>query len=365
MIHVIAFVAFLLQQGVPARVAVLSPRPFTAPPAEQIAALERKVAIDPADSASRLELLNVYIETAALARDDFRQARLDHIRWFVDNDPANDRLGSPPFYVGSANVPYANRADHANIASLWNAQASAHFDDPRIVLNAVRFLSVEDRELAESLFQRAIAARPADTTFSSRLGFFYADGLVGADAHWTGHCRAELDRTADVHVLMGASIALPNVAMHRTGGGPGYEAWVRYSEELQRRASGIDRVAAGAGIMPVEFGMFAADSQGVTSGLLAQPPRPAQIRVAGNVQASLLISSPAPVAPNPDAHVHGVVRFDAVINPEGKIQSVQLVSGPPLLVQAAMQAVQTWVYKPTLLNGQPIAVATTIDVDFP
>ena len=59
-----------------------------------------------------------------------------------------------------------------------------------------------------------------------------------------------------------------------------------------------------------------------------------------------------------------MVKFEAKISKDGTIQALKLVSGPPLLVQAAMQAVQTWVYKPTMLNGEPVEVLTTIDVNF-
>jgi len=58
------------------------------------------------------------------------------------------------------------------------------------------------------------------------------------------------------------------------------------------------------------------------------------------------------------------VKFEAKIAKDGTIQDLKLVSGPPLLVQAAMQAVQQWVYKPTLLNGEAVEVLTTIDVNF-
>jgi protein TonB len=62
--------------------------------------------------------------------------------------------------------------------------------------------------------------------------------------------------------------------------------------------------------------------------------------------------------------VQGTVKFQATISKEGNIQNLQLLSGPPLLVQAAMAAVQQWQYKPTLLNGEPVEVITTIDVNF-
>ncbi len=58
------------------------------------------------------------------------------------------------------------------------------------------------------------------------------------------------------------------------------------------------------------------------------------------------------------------MKFNAVIGKDGHIQNLQLVSGHPLLVAAATQAVEQWVYKPTLLNGEAVDVITTIDVNF-
>ena len=53
-----------------------------------------------------------------------------------------------------------------------------------------------------------------------------------------------------------------------------------------------------------------------------------------------------------------------VIGKDGTIQNLQLVSGHPLLVAAAQEAVKQWQYKPTLLNGEPVEVVTQIDVNF-
>ncbi len=78
------------------------------------------------------------------------------------------------------------------------------------------------------------------------------------------------------------------------------------------------------------------------------------------------IRQPKPVYPPlaKAARVQGTVKFEAKIAKDGTIQNLHLISGPPLLVQAAMQAVQQWQYKPTLLNGEPVEVITTIDVNF-
>ena len=64
------------------------------------------------------------------------------------------------------------------------------------------------------------------------------------------------------------------------------------------------------------------------------------------------------------ARISGTVRFTAIIGKDGAIQNLQLVSGHPLLIEAARQAVSQWQYRPTLLNGEPVEVVTQIDVNF-
>ncbi|MCC7499955.1 MAG: energy transducer TonB [Bryobacterales bacterium] len=97
-----------------------------------------------------------------------------------------------------------------------------------------------------------------------------------------------------------------------------------------------------------------------------KPVTPQRIRVGGNVQAAMLIRQPKPAYPPlaKQARVQGVVRFQAIIGKDGTIQNLQLMSGHPLLVQAAQEAVKQWIYKPTLLNGEPVEVVTIIDVNF-
>jgi TonB family protein len=90
------------------------------------------------------------------------------------------------------------------------------------------------------------------------------------------------------------------------------------------------------------------------------------IRVGGNVQQANLISQVHPLYPAEakDARIQGIVKLDVVIDKEGHVSQVSVVSGPTSLVQSAVEAVQQWVYKPTLLNGQPVFVQTTVDVNY-
>jgi protein TonB len=64
------------------------------------------------------------------------------------------------------------------------------------------------------------------------------------------------------------------------------------------------------------------------------------------------------------AHIAGTVVLHAVIAKDGSVEDLQYVSGPPLLMKSAMDAVKQWRYQPTQLNGDPVEVDTTISVVF-
>jgi protein TonB len=100
--------------------------------------------------------------------------------------------------------------------------------------------------------------------------------------------------------------------------------------------------------------------------VVEKPKEVQRIRVGGNVQQANLIRRVTPVYPPlaKQARIQGQVRFTAIISKEGMISNLQLISGHPLLVPAAQEAVKQWVYRPTLLNGEPVEVVTRIDVNF-
>jgi periplasmic protein TonB len=123
----------------------------------------------------------------------------------------------------------------------------------------------------------------------------------------------------------------------------------------------------------VEGGVGGGAVGGVLGGIIGgaappPPPKPTQtrIRVGGNVAAAKLTHQVQPIYPQiaKTAHVSGTVLLHAIIAKDGTIQELQYVSGPPLLMRAAMDAVREWRYSPTLLNGEPVEVDTTIQVVF-
>jgi TonB family protein len=96
----------------------------------------------------------------------------------------------------------------------------------------------------------------------------------------------------------------------------------------------------------------------------ATKPRPMRIRVGGNVAKAKMIHQVQPIYPEKAkaAHVQGTILLHAVIARDGTIAELQYVSGPEMLMRSSMDAVRQWRYAPTLLNGEPVEVDTTISV---
>jgi protein TonB len=100
------------------------------------------------------------------------------------------------------------------------------------------------------------------------------------------------------------------------------------------------------------------------------PPAPVKptgpIKVGGNVQEAKVIARPNPVYPPlaRQARIQGNVVLHAIIDKDGRVGELQVVSGHPLLVQSALEAVKNWRYQPTTLNGEAVEVDTTITVNF-
>jgi periplasmic protein TonB len=95
-----------------------------------------------------------------------------------------------------------------------------------------------------------------------------------------------------------------------------------------------------------------------------QPHEP--VRVTSELQAAKILHKVVPAYPPlaKQARIQGTVHLMGVIAKDGTIQQLKIVSGHPLLVQAAFDAVRQWTYKPTILNNEPVEVIAPIDVIF-
>ncbi|HYI92792.1 MAG TPA: energy transducer TonB [Bryobacteraceae bacterium] len=130
----------------------------------------------------------------------------------------------------------------------------------------------------------------------------------------------------------------------------------------------------------------AGDSESISGGLnvpswghppviAAAPPiekkrEPSQVakplRIGGDVMEARLIKRVMPAYPPlaRQARIAGTVRLEGVIARDGRVVNLQVHSGHPLLIAAAVDAVRQWIYRPTLLNGEPVEVIAPIQVHF-
>jgi len=109
---------------------------------------------------------------------------------------------------------------------------------------------------------------------------------------------------------------------------------------------------------------------GIPSTANVPPPPPAApkgpVRVGGRVKAPRPISTPPPIYPDiaRAARIQGDVVIDAVIDTNGNISQMKLISGHPMLVNAAMDALRRWKYEPTYLDEQPVAIELNVTIHF-
>jgi protein TonB len=112
---------------------------------------------------------------------------------------------------------------------------------------------------------------------------------------------------------------------------------------------------------------------GVIGGIISSTPvavpkvaTPQRVRVSAGVTQGLLIRKVQPVYPPlaRQARIQGTVILQAQISKTGDIENLQSISGHPMLVPAAIEAVRQWKYKPYILNGEPVEVDTQVTVNF-
>jgi periplasmic protein TonB len=99
---------------------------------------------------------------------------------------------------------------------------------------------------------------------------------------------------------------------------------------------------------------------------VAKPRSSAPLVRGGDVMSALLIHRVQPDYPKiaQVMHLSGTVQLRAIIGTDGSVQNIEVVSGSPILANAAVAAVRQWKYQPTQLNGKPVEVETVVTVQF-
>lgn len=358
---------------------------FKTTPVEALV-MEHQLTSDPHNLTVRGKLLSYYLYNA----DEDGIGR--HALWVIQNHPDSVLADHPavatPYFGGKKYLQQTKAS--------WLQQAGVHNNNPRVLGSAARFVQQMDPPAAEQLLKRAYELDRSGRWRMS-LAIQYSQMLMAdsyfrvgvnilhlwpeANQAYTSRIKSDLLQSNDADLVGQVGSGLSTLLQNSSFGGPDP------NPAMQARLSAVDDAEAlfrrAQFLAPGEPRWPAAITQleevrkrvAEPSWSAPRPVRPqiatpgaeaAQIRVGGAVQNAKLQQSTPPDYPPlaRQARIQGVVRLQVVISADGSVANIQLRSGHPLLVPAATEAVKTWRYQPTYLNGVPVAVLTEVDVNF-
>lgn len=331
-------------------------------------ALEKELAAKPDDPSSRIELLSYYANQTKVADwPAVRAARLAHILWFIERD-AKDGFGLFQVSTGVYRLhcqgdDLADPAGLERVAQAWLGQIDKHPKDDSIFRQTIGAIQYCKPETAEKML---IARRD-----QSGLGQLYSNAVLGLN----GEGYASYDPAASLAELRRSEFALRAAKILDNATDPklleaaattmlvtGAEMWADGKLDWDFTPLGLKllTMARAAG----------AHSQKMLTLPMTLPQRgerpPPMLRVGGNIQAKNLVRKVTPRYPLAarEQRISGTVRMLALIGLNGAILDLEVVSGPPELIDASLEAARQWLYRPTLLNGKPCYIQTQLDINY-
>jgi len=170
---------------------------------------------------------------------------------------------------------------------------------------------------------------------------------------------------AEVHVVKKVETDIINGQLRTPTKIPKKVEMIKEEEAPPPQVSGIVGGVPG-GVPGGQMGGVMGSIIGASNAPIPKMQAPTRVRVSAGVTQGLVIRKVQPTYPAiaKTARVQGQVVLQAAISKDGNIENLHVISGPPLLVQAAIDAVKQWKYRPYILNGEPVEVDTTVTVIF-
>jgi len=320
------------------------------------------------EAGTRLQLLSYYAgQSKAANLDAVRAARIKHIIWLIEHDPRNGfglfQTNSRIHQVHCLGDPLADPQGFERVAQAWLDQLAKTPIDADIVRQTVEAIQYCKPEVAEKLLTER-----HDQAGLGRLYGVAALGLTGTEYRNSDAAgsSAELRKGAFAKRAVSLLESASDPDMLTSGAievlKDGAQLWADNKLDWDYTPLGNSLLAKARAVGADSMRMYTVPTQ-----LPARGERPPQtLRIGGNVQAANLVRKATPRYPDiaKQRGITGTVRMTALLGLDGSVLHLDLVSGPPELVEASLGAVRHWAYKPTLLNGKPCYVITVIDVNY-
>ncbi|MBV9765099.1 MAG: M56 family metallopeptidase [Acidobacteriaceae bacterium] len=329
---------------------------------QQAAEMESQLLQDPENLEMRGALMAFY------SNEGNEAAFTRQLLWVINHHPeaqiAGLRIYDPP------DTPTAQR-DHELAKAAWERALSKYPNSPDVLFHAGMFIERDDPKRALDLFKRAkdltAADSPVQEQYLHAISIVYASAVITdlkrgdpptrineipMDQNLAGALHTEIENSSDPELLTQVGTRLAESGEYEQG-----LSLIRRAIDLDPGNPKWKEALDSANAEPVR-------RQNMRDHITGKAAHP--IRIAPDVAKANLITKVQPVYPPLalQARVTGIVEFRVDIGADGKVQSLLLMRGHPLLVNAAKDALLQWVFRPTLLNGNPVPVTTTIEVPF-
>jgi TonB family protein len=348
--------------------------PISVATQQQADQLESQLLRDPENLSIRGALMAFY------ANEGKESAFIPHLLWVINRYPEAPiaaikiyrRHDSPSHSLQDSLAAHSSAIGNYELTkAAWDGALNKYPNSRDVLFHAGLFIESSDPKRALDLFTGAAALRPADSR--SQAGYLHAISVIYAaavvtdqksgdpsarinniamDQNLASTLRTEIETSNDPALLSQVGTTLVQLGQDEEG-----SSLIQRAVDLDPANPKLKEALDSAKAEPVR-------RQNLGGLINGQAGR--GVRIGEGIAAANLITKVEPEYPPLalQARISGVVEFTVDIGVDGKVKSLQVVRGHPLLVNAAEDAVLQWVYRPTLLNGKPVPVTTTVDVPF-
>lgn len=342
-------------------------------PGDELKDAEASVAASPQDGFARQRLIELY-KRAGRGVDAENQAL-----WLAENQPDKSEALGATFMVVAGDARPSQRLN-----AMWRRNTERYPSNTSILFAAARVARIYGEYVrAESLLRQGLAFEPNLPGAQEELAGLYSHALltsagvrrpaIQAEPEFLDAARKLAEEGTEMPLVgLVGELIMPVISIEPAPKetiatvNKSNAARTKYAEMLLRRAGELDRAnprwnksldrlqrLKAAGLVKV--------GEVPAARLVAK-----RITVEGNVQASKLVKSAEPTYPPlaQQARVEGTVQFEVLIARTGIVAQTRLLSGHPLLVQAAQDALQQYEYEPTIVGGEAVEVVTKVDISF-
>ncbi|HUE02950.1 MAG TPA: M56 family metallopeptidase [Bryobacteraceae bacterium] len=333
--------------------------------AEEAAQMEQQLAVNPEDEAARSKLLHYYWA------HEMHEQRVSLVLWLIDHHPESALHGYQSASIFPSEGKAADFIAFGVARSRWLAQVNLHPDDARVLANAARALGEGSTAEGMDLLERARQLDPAHETgplamlYAMLLEFNCDLGAYGGRLHdpaLDARVRSTLQESSDPALVGAVARQFVNDATMKAL--TGADHW----DMAALRATATELVTHAQALEPPnrEWSDLMEGVKGLGNAPAGMPAGPGVVHIGTGVAAGMLLRSSPPVYPPlaKMARIQGVVKLQVRIGTDGTVKETTVISGHPLLVPAAVNAVKSYVYKPVTLAGKAVEAVATVEVAF-